>query len=326
MKTPEIKTRITEMLGIDYPIIMAPMFLVTNTKMMIAALNKGITAAIPALNFRTDEALRKAITDVKSNTDKPMGVNLIVNKSNPYYLKQLKTCVELGVSYIITSLGNPKQVIDECKKHGIKVFCDVVDLQYAKKVEDLGADAVIAVNKNAGGHSGNMTMEDLVPLLVNNLSIPVISAGGIATGKQLKSALDIGAEGVSIGTLFIASNEAGVSEDYKKALIEYGASDIIMTRNISGTPLTVINTPYMKKVGNKQSRLSRFLNTNKKLRKYLKMFIMIKGMRSIKNAANKPTYKTVWVAGPSIEHIKKIQPVELIIDKLIEDLLSTYKQ
>ncbi len=312
-----LKNSFTELLGIDYPIIMAPMFLVSNTDMIIAALQNGITAAIPALNFRTDEATRDAIKEIRKSTNKPFGINLIVNKSNIKYKKQLETCIDMKVDFIITSLGNPKEVITKCKPKGIKVFCDVVDLKFAKKVEQLGADAVIAVSSQAGGHSGSIKQEELVPMLVKEVNIPVISAGGIATNQQLKDALNLGAQAVSVGTVFIASNEGGVSEDYKNALVKYGAKDIIMTSNISGTPITVINTPYMQKIGNKQGFLSKMLSKNKHLKKYLKMFIMVKGMKAIEKAANKPTYKTVWVAGPSIEHVHAIRPVKEIIKDLV---------
>lgn len=181
-----------KLLGIDYPVIVAPMFLISNTKMIKAALANGVTAAFPALNYRTDEELRAAIAEIKSATDKPFGVNLIVNKSNPKYKGQLETLLELKVGFIITSLGNPFEVIEKCKPLGIKVFCDVVDLAYAKKVESQGADAVIAVNNRAGGHAGKLSPKELVTLLKENCNIPVISAGGIAHGKDLKEAMSWG--------------------------------------------------------------------------------------------------------------------------------------
>src|SRR5690242_1410273 len=177
-------TTLDQMLSIDYPVIIAPMFLISNTKMIKAALQCGVTAAFPALNYRTDQELRNAIQDIKASSSKPFGVNLIVNKSNPKYKGQLETLLELKVDFIITSLGNPKEVIEKCKPLGIKVFCDVVDLTYAQKVEALGADAVIAVNNRAGGHAGKLSPEELITLLKNNCSIPVISAGGIAKGKR----------------------------------------------------------------------------------------------------------------------------------------------
>jgi len=315
-----MKTKLTEMLGIKHPIIMAPMFLVSNTKMIIAALESGITAAFPALNYRTDVEFRSAIDKIRSKTDKPFGVNLIVNKSNLKYKEQLSTCVEKKVDFIITSLGSPEEVIAKCKPVGIKVFCDVVDLKYAKKVEELGADAIIAVNKEAGGHAGHTPYERLIPNLVENCNIPVISAGGVSNFKQLKSMLDMGAQGVSMGTVFIATTESDVSDEYKQALIDYGAKDIVRTSNLSGTPLTVINTPYLQEIGTEASWLQKKLMKNKKLKKYVKMFVMVKGMRKIKKSAFGASYKTVFVAGPSIEEVHEVRPVKAIVEDLVKAL------
>ena len=204
-------TTLDQILGIDYPVIVAPMFLISNTKMIKAALQQGVSAAFPALNYRTDPELRLAIQEIKSFSTKPFGVNLIVNKSNPRYKSQLQTLLELKVDYIITSLGNPKEVIEECRPLGIKVFCDVVDLLYARKVEALGADAVIAVNNRAGGHAGNLSPQALITLLKENCNIPIISAGGIATGEHLDQVMAWGAAGASVGTIFIACEESEVS-------------------------------------------------------------------------------------------------------------------
>ncbi|NBP68935.1 MAG: nitronate monooxygenase [Cytophagia bacterium] len=309
---------IDKMLGIDYPIIVAPMFLISNTAMIKAALDNGITAAFPALNYRTDDELRKAIDEIKAYTNKPFGVNLIVNQSNPKYKGQLDILVEKKVAFIITSLGNPKEVIERCKPVGIKVFCDVVDLAYAKKVEELGADAVIAVNSEAGGHAGNIKPQDLVRLLKDNLTIPIISAGGIAKAAHLKEVMAWGAAGASVGTIFIASEEAPVSQDYKQAMIDYGAKDIVRTTKLSGSALTVINTPYVQQLGTEANWLERLMNKNKRLKKYIKLFIALKGMKAIEKAAFGATYKTLWCAGPSIEYVQSIRPMKAIIADLTE--------
>lgn len=313
----KIETPFTRMFGIDYPIIMAPMFLVSNVKMVIAALEGGITAAIPALNYRTDKELREAIMAIKASSTKPFGINLIVNKSNPKYKTQLQTCVDLRVDFIITSLGSPQETIEKCKSKGIKVFCDVVDLAYAKKVEALGADGLIAVNAQAGGHAGNIPAEELIPLLKANCSLPIISAGGIATAQQLGHVIDLGAVAASAGTIFIASEECDVSPEYKQALINYGAKDIVKTTKLSGSALTVINTPYVQQSGTKAGMIESLLLKNKWLKKYTKLFVALRGMKSIENAAFKSTYKTVWCAGPSIEHIHSIRPVKEIIKSLV---------
>ena len=295
------------------------MFLISNTKMIKAALANGVTAAFPALNYRTDEELRAAIKEIKAFSGKPFGVNLIVNKSNLKYKGQLQTLVELKVDYIITSLGNPKEVIDQCKPLGIKVFCDVVDLEYAKKVEGLGADAVIAVNNRAGGHAGKLSPEDLVRLLKSNCNIPVISAGGIAFGKDLKQVMDWGVAGASVGTIFIACDEADISKEYKQAMVDYGEKDIVMTTKLSGSALTVINTPYVQQLGTEANWLERILNNNKTLKKYAKMLIAYRGMKQVEKAAFGATYKTVWCAGPAIEHVKSIRPMGEIVKQLTRE-------
>jgi len=312
MKTITLDT----LLGIDYPVIVAPMFLISNTKMIKAALDAGVSAAFPALNYRTDKELRAAIQDIKTHSSKPFGVNLIVNKSNPTYKGQLETLLELKVDYIITSLGSPQEVIERCKPLGIKVFCDVVDLKYAQKVEALGADAVIAVNNRAGGHAGNISPQELITLLKDNLTIPIISAGGIAKGTDLAQVMEWGASGASVGTIFIACEEADITPEYKQAMIDYGEKDIVRTNKLSGSPLTVINTPYVQQLGTKANLLEWILNHNKTLKKYAKMIIAVRGMKKVEKAAFGATYKTVWCAGPAIEHVHGIRPMKDIIQTL----------
>ena len=309
---------LTELLNISHPIIMAPMFLVSNSKMLIEAGNNGIAGAIPALNYRTIEAFKAGIKEVQSKTEGPVGVNIIVNKSNPKAKDQLEACLDLNVDFIITSLGNPKTVIDACKQKSIKVFCDVTDLKFAQKVESLGADAIIAVNNKAGGHAGQLSPEELITTLVNHCNIPVISAGGVGNKSDLDYILGLGAAGVSVGSVFIASHESDVSDDYKQACVDYGAKDIVMSTKISGTPCTVINTPYVQKIGTSQNWLEKLLSKNKRLKKWVKMFTFVKGMKSIEKAAFSATYKTVWCAGPTIEHTNAIRPVKDIIKSLVE--------
>jgi nitronate monooxygenase len=315
-----MSTKLTQLLNIKHPIIKAPMFLVSNVAMVTEAMKAGIAGCIPALNYRTLDELRGALKELKANKVEggAFGFNLIVNKSNLKYKGQLEVICEEGCDFIITSLGSPEETIKQAHKVGIKVFCDVVDLRFAQKIEGLGADAAIAVNNEAGGHRGDFTPEALIGLLSKELSIPVISAGGVGCKADIDEMLSYGAAGVSVGSPFIASIEAGVTDEYKQACIEYGAKDIIMTERISGTPCTVINTPYVQKIGTKQTWIESVLNKNKKLKKWVKMIRFSIGMKATENAAKKVTYKTVWVAGPSIEHTKAILPVKDIVTKLVE--------
>lgn len=317
---------LSKILNIKYPIIVAPMFLVSNLEMVIAATQAGATAAIPALNFRTGAELRLAVQKLKASARGPFGINLIVNRSNLKYPEQLKICCEEGVNFIITSLGSPEETIREAHRSRIKVFCDVTDVEYAKKVEDLGADAVIAVNNRAGGHAGKYTAEELVTTLKKACHIPVISAGGVGNGDEMRRVASFGADGFSIGTIFIASDEAGVSDEYKGACIEYGAKDIVMTSKLSGTPCTVINTPYVSEVGTEQTWLERALNKNRRFKRLFKALTFYKGIKSLEKAAFSATYQTVWCAGPSIEHVKEIRPVEKIIEALVRDYQAGFME
>lgn len=314
-----MKTWLTETFNIKYPIIMAPMFLVTNKEMLVEAAKAGIMGCTPALNWRTPEDFEAGMKELKESCPGPFGINLIANKSNIHLKKQLDVCEKYPPAFVITSLGSPEEIIKRLKPHGTKVFCDVVDVAYAKKVEAQGADALIAVNSGAGGHCGPIPASILVPLLKKECNIPVISAGGIGTGAGLLSIMALGCDGVSIGSPFIATKESGVSKEYKEACVNYGAQDIVLSDKISGTPCTVIKTPYVEKIGINQNFLESFLNTNKTVKKYAKMLTYYKGMKLVEKAAFSATYKTVWVAGPSIEFINKIEHVHEVVERLISE-------
>ncbi|MCW3127007.1 MAG: nitronate monooxygenase [Bacteroidetes bacterium] len=312
-------TALTRMIKVEYPIIMAPMFLVSNAKMVIEACKSGVAGSVPALNYRTDAEFRKALQEIKDGVgDRAYGVNLITNKSNIRFDEQLKTCLDFEVPFIITSLGSPQSTITACKPKGMKVFCDIIDVAYALKVEAMGADAVIAVNNEAGGHAGNFSPEQLIPMLIRECKIPVISAGGVGNRKGLDRMLELGAAGVSVGSPYIASLEAPVSGEYKQAIVDYGSKDIVRTTKLSGTPCTVINTPYVQKIGLQQNWLEKMLSRNKSIKKYVKMVTFYKGMKALEKSAFGASYQTYWCAGQSIEHVRHIKPVAEITRGLVE--------
>ncbi|OFZ27816.1 MAG: 2-nitropropane dioxygenase [Bdellovibrionales bacterium RIFOXYB1_FULL_37_110] len=305
-----------KLLNIKYSVIMAPMFLVTNLKMMMEADKCGISGCIPALNFRNISDFKNALKELKEKCHHAFGVNVIVNKSNFFLKEQMKWILEYQVPYITTSLGSPKNIILECKKNKILVFSDVVDEIHAKKVQDLGGDALIAVNNQAGGHLGQYSARELILKLKNVVRIPIISAGGVATKAGFDEIMSLGADGICVGSPFIACTESDVSTSYKNACVNFGAKDIVVTNKISGTPCTVIKTPYVEKIGTQQNCVEAFLNSNKRLKKIAKFFITYKGFSLLKKAAFGANYKQVWVAGKSIEYVDKIRPLREIVERL----------
>ncbi len=315
----KISTPFAELLGVSYPIIAAPMFLVSNTDIVVAASEAGGIGTFPALNYRPLEKYEQALKEIKSRTKKPIGVNIIVNKSNERQTQDLKIALDNGVELFITSLGSPKTVIEEAHRNGAKVICDVTNLEHAKKVQDLGADGVIAVGTGAGGHAGPISPLVLIPWLKTELQIPVIAAGGIAHGSIVSACLALGADGVSIGTRFIASKEASVDDAYKQAILNSTPEDIVMTTRVSGTPAAVINTPYVQKLGTDLPWAFKILKEHKLTKKYMTPLIHLLGMKALEEAAVKPTWKTVWSAGQSVGLVEEILSVQEIYHQLVQE-------
>ena len=233
----QIKTSITELLGIDLPIIGAPMFLVSYPDLVVAVSEAGGIGTFPALNYRSTAELKDGLAEIRDRTKKPIGVNLILHKShNPNWAEQFEVCLEHKVELIITSLGSPRTVIKEAKSIGSKVFCDVTTLKHANVVAKAGADALIAVAQGAGGHAGAISPFSLFPYLKKETGLPVIAAGAISSGKQMTASLALGADAVYLGTRLIATPEAKAGEEYKNMLLASNPEEIVYTAEISGIP------------------------------------------------------------------------------------------
>lgn len=302
------------------------MFLVSNTDMVVAISEAGGIGTVPSLNYRPESKFADALKEIKARTKKPIGVNIIVNKSNKRAQEDLKASLDHGVELFITSLGSPKEVIQEAHKQGAKVICDVINLEHAKKVQDLGADGVVAVSVGAGGHAGPISPIVLISWLQKKLDIPVIAAGGVADGATMASMLVLGAAAVSIGTRFIASKEAQIDQAYKDAVIKSTPHDIVMTTRLSGTPAAVIKTPYIEKIGLDLPWYLRVLKDQKLSKKYIVPLIHFLGSKALEEAATGPSWKTVWSAGQSVGLIEDILSCKEIIEKLVQEYEDCIKQ
>jgi nitronate monooxygenase len=327
--TPSLKpieTPFTRLFGCKFPIIAGPMFLVSDENLVSAVSNAGALGGMPSLNWRTTEKFREAVRAVKAKTSQCYGVNLIVNQANTRQSADLAVCAEEKVPLVITSLGSPKETIRRMHEVGCKVFCDVTNLDYAKKVEDLGADGVIAVSAGAGGHAGPISPLVLIPYLKRHLKIPIVAAGGIAAGDQVAAAILLGASAVQIGTRFIACTEAKVDPAYKDAIIESDPEDIVMTLKISGTPAAVINTPYVQKIGLDLNPVEKLLYKYPQTKKYAKMLRYYIGSKALEKAAEKPTWKQVWSAGQGVGLIDEILPAAAIVNRLVEEYYEAIRK
>lgn len=306
----------------QYPIIGAPMFLVSNVEIVVAISEAGGVGCFPALNYRPLDAYKAALKEMKARTKKLIGVNIIVNKSNVRQKDDLKMALDHGVEMFITSLGSPKEVITAAHKNGAKVFCDVTNLEHAKKVEDMGADGVVAVSFGAGGHAGPISPFVLIPWLKKELKIPIIAAGGIASGATIAAALALGASAVSVGTRFIASKEASVDPAYKEAIVNASPEDVQLSTRVSGTPANVIMTDYVRKTGLNLPWYMKTLKNQKLTKKYMVPLIHWMGMKTLEQAAVKPTWKTVWSAGQTVGLIDEVLSCKEIMNRMIEEYKS----
>jgi nitronate monooxygenase len=319
-----LKSQVSEQLNISLPVIMAPMFLVSNENMMKEAIKNGIAGCFPSLNYRKEGELASILQSLNQELTLyqkgSYGVNLIVQKSNPLYEKHLQICVEHRVPYYITSLGSPKQVIDAAHSYGAKVYCDVTNIAHAQKCYDHGCDGFIAVGQGAGGHAGPNPLHVLVPALKKEFpNTPIIAAGGITNGATLLAMQLIGADAVSIGTRFINTTECTVNDAYKNAITDAKMDDIVMTEKLSGTPCTIINTEAAQKMGYSQNWIERWLSHNPQTKKWFKMLIQVRGMKRLEKSVLPNHYQTLWCAGKSVELIDDILPCATIIQHISDE-------
>lgn len=237
----KIETDFTRLIGVDYPIIGAPMFLISYEEYVIALAQAGALGAFPLPNYRTTDDLKQALHTIRSATDRPIGVNIHLSGRFPWQ-EQLKLCLDAGVSFFISSLGNPALILDDVHANGGLVFADVISLAQGLKARDRGADGLIAVAAGAGGHCGTIPTLVFVPYLRQKTGLPVVAAGGISTGEQMAAALAVGACAVIVGTRLIATPEARAAPAYKQAVIAAGPGDIVTTAEITGNPATWLAT------------------------------------------------------------------------------------
>ena len=239
-----MKTEITELLGIEYPVIQVGMAWVAECHLAAAVSNAGGLGLIAA-GGAPEEWVREQIRETKKLTDKPFGVNIML--MNPESEKVAKVIVEEGVKVVTTGAGSPEKYMADWKVAGVKVIPVVASVALAKRMERCGADAVVAEGTEAGGHIGELTTMFLVPQVVDAVNIPVIAAGGIADGRGMAAAFMLGANGIQMGTVFAASKESVIHENYKNSIFKAKDIDSRVTGRSTGHPIRVLRNDMARK-------------------------------------------------------------------------------
>lgn len=232
-----MRTRVTDLLGIDFPILQGGMAWTATWELAAAVSNAGGFGIIGAGHMPT-EVLREQIRSAKAATDRPFGVNLML--LTPHIDDLVEMVLSEGVSAVTTGAGNPGKYMDDLKGKGIKVLPIAPSIPLARRLESIGADAVIGEGMEAGGHIGDLTTMVLTPQLVDALDIPVIAAGGIADGRGMAAAFALGAEGVQIGTRFMCATECTIHPDVKQRILKAKDRDTVVTGYSTGHPVRVL--------------------------------------------------------------------------------------
>jgi enoyl-[acyl-carrier protein] reductase II len=309
-----MQNRITELFGIKYPIIQAGMIWCSGWRLAAAVSNAGGLGIIGSGSMYP-EVLKEHIQKCKAATQKPFAVN--VPMLYPDIDKHIQTIIEEKVPIVFTSAGNPKTWTPLLKQNGIKVVHVVSSSKFAIKSEEAGVDAVVAEGFEAGGHNGReeTTTLCLIPQVVESVKIPVIAAGGIGTGKSMLAAIALGAEGVQIGSRFVASEESSAHENFKKAVINANEGDTILTLK-EITPVRLIKNEFYKRVEEAEARCA----SVEELKEILGRARAKKGM------FEGDLVEGELEIGQISAQIKSIKPAAEIIKEIVEEYNARLKQ
>jgi len=307
--------------GIQHPIICGPMYPCSNPE-LVAAVSKagGIGIIQPiSLTYVHGYDFESGIKYIKSLTNKPVGMNLLIEKGSKKYHQRMQRwldkALDMDIKFFITSLGKPDWVVKAAHEAGAYVYHDVTEAKWAHKAVDVGVDGLIAVNSQAGGHAGSYLDNELLTQL-KLFNLPVVCAGGVASAKTYHHAIKLGYQAVQMGTRFIASNECSAHISYKKAIVNSNASDIVLTERITGVPVSVINTPYIQRKGLKPNQFESWMLNHEKFKHFMRTILALKSLRSLKHALLDQTGDVdYWQAGKSVESIDSIMSVGDIINK-----------
>jgi nitronate monooxygenase len=315
--------RFTKHAGIEIPVICGAMYPCSNPELVAAASEAGGIGIVQpvSLVFAHGHDFREGLRYMRTLTKKPLGLNLLVEKSAKRYEDRLKVwldiAVEEGIKFFVTALGNPTWVIEKVRPVGGIVYHDVTNLKWAERAVNYGVDGLICVNNRAGGHLGTESPEKLMTDL-KQFGLPLVCAGGVGSHKEFRDMLAIGYEGVQLGTRFIASKECTAHQDYKDAILKAKEKDIVATDKISGVPVSIIKTPYIEAIGTEAGPIAKWMLKHPTFKHYARMFYTLKSIWQLKQSNQRgSSYKDFWQAGKSVETIDDILSVDAIMKELV---------
>ena len=260
---------------------------------------------------------RAGLRLIKQTTPRPFGVNALIEQSSKIYRERLERWIDIsleeGVRFFVTSLGNPRWVVDKAAQVGGVVYHDATERKWAQKAIQGGVHGLIAVNSVAGGHAGKLSPEALLADL-GDLGLPVICAGGVGDPETFRRMMDLGYAGAQLGTRFIATTECLAHEDYKQAILDAEPKDIVLTERLTGVPVAVINNAYIRGLGTRAGPIARYMLRHRKMKYWMRSIYHLTSLRRLKktslSAAGANDY---WQAGKSVAGIHSIESARDVV-------------
>ena len=317
-----MKNKISLFDGLSIPVIAAPLFLISGPKLVIECCKNGIVGTFPALNQRTSEGFEEWLIQIKSELDEfeketgkkpaPFGVNLIVHNTNPRVRADLKICIKHKVPIVITSLGAVSRLVDAVHSYGGLVFHDIVKKRHAEKATEAGVDGLILVAAGAGGHAGTINPMALISEIKSFFNKTVILSGCISNGRDVASALQMGADLAYMGTRFINTKESRAPDDYKQMIIDSSATDIVYTAAVSGVPASFLR-PSLESMGITEEMWGRKAKVDF-------------GKELDAAQAEAKAWSTIWSAGQGVTNISDDLPVQELVDRIANEFKESIKE
>ena len=321
---PPAARQFIDALGIQYPVIGGPMYPCSNPELVAAVSAAGGLGVMQpiSLTYVHGHEFRQGIRLMQKLAGKPIGMNALIEKSSKKYQQRMSQWIDValeeGIRFFVTSLGKPDWVAKRVHAVGGLVYHDVTELKWAEIGLDNGADGLICVNNRAGGHAGERGVQQLYDEL-QQLEVPLVCAGGIGEADGFYQALDLGYSACQLGTRFIASQECLASTVYKQAIVDANESDIVLSERITGIPVSVINTDYIKRSGLESGWLARWMLSGNKTKHWMRTIYALKSIWQLKKSSLDESGKhDYWQAGKSVAGIDTIESCDTIIQNLIK--------
>jgi len=314
-----IATALTRQVGIEVPVICGAMYPCSNPELVAAVSDAGGIGVVQplSLTYVHGYEFTAGLRLIRRLTAKPIGMNVLIEQSSKAYLDRMRrfvdTALEEGIRFFVTSLGNPRWVVERVRPAGGLVYHDVTERKWAEKGLAGGVDGLIAVNNRAGGHAGGKSPAALVEEL-RDFGVPVVCAGGIGDAASFRTALRLGYAGVQLGTRFIATDECRAAPAYKQAIVDATDADIVLTERVTGVPLAVIRTPFVERVGTRVGPIARWMFRHRRTKRLIRTVYALRSIWKLKRSLmDGSSTRDYWQAGKSVAGIHEILPAGTVV-------------